>query len=62
MCKDCKWRGKAWFVFAEHQYCFNPTVTEHECKTNPAGSGKAFARLARMFGPCYGEGKYWEKR
>lgn len=61
MCKDCKWRDNAWFIFAANQYCYNPKVVEAECKNNPGGNGKAFANLARNYGPCFKEGRYWEK-
>lgn len=62
MCSDCKWRGQAWFVFASNQYCYHPEIVKNERQNFPGGNGKAFASLARMFGPCYGEGRYWEKK
>ena len=62
MCKDCKWRGRNWFVSAINQYCHHPTVVKIERYNNPGDNGKAFANLARVFGPCYKEGKYWEDK
>lgn len=62
MCKDCKWRGRNWLQPARNQYCYNPVVVEAENRNFPDDNGKAFASLARSFGPCYREGKYWEKR
>lgn len=44
------------------QYCYRPEVIEADKKMFPAGDGNAFAETARMFGPCYGVGVYWEKR
>lgn len=62
MCKDCKWRGRAWFISAGNQYCYNPEVVKSERKNFPADDGKAYAKIARMYGPCYHDGKFWEKR
>lgn len=59
-CKDCKWFGRRWFLLSQdHQYCHNPKVIE-ATSTNYVGDREVFASIAREYGPCYWNAKYWE--
>lgn len=60
LCKNCKWRGRNWFIFEQYQYCYHPKVIEEAYKH--FSQDWEFARLARDFGPCYREGRFYERR
>lgn len=58
LCKDCKWIERKWFLFSWLSYCYNPEVM----KASTDGTGEFFANLAREYGPCFKEGKFWERK
>ena len=58
-CKDCKWVERWTPLSWRNRYCKHPECTEPFSFVAPQ---QRFANLARQFGPCYSEGKLWEKR
>lgn len=62
-CNECYWFSRNFILALHLRCCKNPAVRAEAAKSNYlTATPKIFADIAREYGPCGLEGKFWEPR